>query len=407
MFGPSNRFQVQRLSKYLIVVSLIVGGCATSNFNTPMTPQPAAVETQAEPEMDPAGLKVSRLEQLWQSRRSGTGDFPIGPGDVISVYVPGLDLGHTSAVPTLSAEGGPAVSDQMIDQTVDGPTVKVSSQGNVELPLVGRIHAAGLTEDQLRDAIRQRLEKYMYDPEVQLTVRSYNSRMVSVSGEVRNPGMYPIGRTNESIRDLIVQAGGTTDNAGSRIILTPAPAKLTDLMAVGSAPLSPTDSTYASDMNPLAAPGLSGTTLNSTYVIDLSKGQANQRYLNIPVRPGDTIFIPQAGSVTIIGWVYTPKTITITPGLTVLNAISQAGGTLFAADNTRIKIMREGHGHETKIVVVNLDDIRSAKVPDMLVQANDVIDVPYSAAKIPGYALYYAAQGVLSFAPAALMVNGL
>ncbi len=174
------------------------------------------------------------------------------------------------------------------------------------------------------------------------------------------------------------------------------------------APSEGGDSSYAnvSDTNPLSAPGVSGTTLGATYVIDLSKGQSSQRFLNIPARPGDTIYVPQSGTVTIIGWVYSPKTIGVTSGLTVLNAVSQAGGTLFAADTSRIKILREGPRHETKTLLVNLNEIKGAKAPDVLVQANDVIDVSYSAAKIPGYALYYAAQGLVTMGPTALIFSG-
>ncbi len=344
---------------------------------------------------------MSRLDRLWEARRSGSGDFPIGPGDVISVFVPGL--------PDLSRGGAPEAG--QTTGVIGGSTVKVNAQGFIELPLIGQLRAGGMTEQQLRDAIAHRLDKYMYSPEVELSVQSYNSREVSLSGEVRSPGMYTIARPNETIRDMIVRAGGTTDNAGARIVLTPAPLKLSALLtANNSAPGGESDDpSYAkvSDTNPLSAPGVSGTTLSATYVIDLSKGQTSQRYLNIPVRPGDTIYVPPSGSVTIIGWVYSPKTITITPGLTVLNAISQAGGPLFAADTSKIKILREGSAHETRTVIVNLNDIRAATAPDVLVQANDVIDVTYSPGKIPGYALYYAAQGLVSFAPAALMVNGL
>ena len=68
--------------------------------------------------------------------------------------------------------------------------------------------------------------------------------------------------------------------------------------------------------------------------------------------------------------------------------------------------MRQAPGEETKILMVNLNDVRAARVPDVLVQANDVIDVPYSAVRIPGYALYYGVQGFLQMAPAALLFSG-
>ena len=160
------------------------------------------------------------------------------------------------------------------------------------------------------------------------------------------------------------------------------------------------------DTSLLSASDASGPAASTTYVIDLSKGQSNQHYLNLPVRPGDTIYVPRAGSATVVGWVHTPKTIDITPGLTVLNAVSQAGGPLFAADTSAVKIIRQGAGHDTKTLAVNLNDIEAARAPDVLVQANDVVDVSYSAARVPGYALYYGLQGLVSFAPAALVVGG-
>src|SRR5277367_3386237 len=244
----------------------------------------------------------------------------------------------------------------------------------------------------------------MYDPQVEVYIKSYNSREVAVSGEVHAPGLYTISEPNETIRDLIVRAGGTTDGASSRIILTPASPKEHDQRAT-MGPLSgaPTDPSIpsSSDTNPLSVSGVSGNGLNNTYIIDLTKGESNQRYLNIRVRPGDTIYVPRAGAVTVIGWVYTPKTIEIRPGLTVLNAVSESGGPLFAADATRVKILRQAPGEETKTLVVNLNDIKEARTPDVLVQANDVIDVPYSVVRIPGYALYYGVQGFVQVAPAA------
>ena len=65
----------------------------------------------------------------------------------------------------------------------------------------------------------------------------------------------------------------------------------------------------------------------------------------------------------MIGWVYTPKTIEIRPGLTVLNAVSEAGGTLFAADAARVKILRQAPGEETKTLMVNLNDIMRPASP--------------------------------------------
>jgi polysaccharide biosynthesis/export protein len=180
------------------LVALWVGGCGTSKSPTtptPTPPQPETVSPAPAPE-DTTGLKVSRLDQLWESRRSGTGEFPIGPGDVITVSVPGLpDLAGGPAPAAAAVAPSVAGAQQVpMDQGLGGSTVRVSSQGYIVLPLVGRVRAGGLSEEQLRDELTQLFGKYMYDPQVELTIQSYNSREVSLSGEVRNPGMYTITR---------------------------------------------------------------------------------------------------------------------------------------------------------------------------------------------------------------------
>lgn len=398
-----------KISAVLGAIVLFAAGCAASNpptADTPVRPDPSVAAPA--PVDDSGGLKVSRLDQLWQSRRGANlADFPIGTGDIIAVSVPGLpDFDNSAAV----SGGAAAANPETGEQALGSWTVRVNTVGDIILPLLGRIHVAGLTEEQLRAELLRRLGKYMYEPQVEVFVRSYNSRQVAVAGEVHTPGMYTINAPTETIRDLIVRAGGTTDNAAQRIILTPQPPKAAAGHPVNE-PISAAqaeavaDNSGANDSEPLSAAGLSGASV--AYVIDLNKSQSNDRYLNIPVRPGDTIYVPRAGSATVIGWVYSPKTIDITPNLTVLNAISQAGGTLFAADSSNVKILRQGPGRQTKMLVVNLNDIKAARAPDVLVQANDVIDVSYSAARIPGYALYYAAQGLVSFAPAALIVSGI
>jgi polysaccharide biosynthesis/export protein len=378
------------------LLALILNGCAANSPS--QTSIPSADPTAA----PAASLKESRLDQLWQSREGprAASDFLIGTGDVIAVSVPGL----SDSQPNVS--GGATVVAGDSGEQLGNWTVRVNAMGDVILPVLGRIHVAGLTEEQLRAELLQRLDKYMYRPQVEVLVRSYNSHQVAISGEVHAPGMYTINKPNETLRDLIMRAGGTTDNAAQRIILTPQPPQAYD-NTKEPASSAQSDAEAATDGT---SPSVASTDIlgsESSYAIDLSKGHSGDRYLNLPARAGDTIYVPRAGSATVVGWVYSPKTIEVTPGLTVLTAVSQAGGTLFAADANNIKILRPGPGHETETLTVNLNDIKEARAPDVPIQANDVIDVSYSPARIPGYALYYAAQGLVQFLPVALLVGGL
>jgi len=355
-------------------------------------------------------LKASSLDQLMQERRANASDFPIGIGDVIQVSLPGLKgtgSGFENSGGASAAAGG---SDPAGADDFDSETVRVDGMGDIDLHFVGKVHAAGLTEAQLKQELERRLNKYMYNPEVELFVKSYSSREVAVSGEVHQPGMYTVNGPTETIHDLIIQAGGTTDNAASRIVLTPAKENPNAAIASTASHLAQTQFQAAAVHDPKGAPPLNGMLkepVAASYVIDLGSDPSADRYLNMPVRPGDTIYVPRAGSVSVVGWVYTPKSLDITPGLTVLGAISAAGGPMYAADQTNIKIIRQAGKDETRTIVVNLKDIKSARERDVPLQANDVVEVGYSTWKIPGYALYYGVQGLFSFAPAAMMVNGL
>jgi polysaccharide biosynthesis/export protein len=373
------------------LVALILNGCAANSPSQTSIPRPDPMAQAA------ASPKESALDQLWQSRKgpSAASDFLIGTGDVIVVSVPGLSDSQTST------PGAAAVATDSAEQPGDW-TTQVNAMGDVILPLIGRIHVTGLSEEQLREELLQRLGKYMYQPQVEVLVRSYNSRQVAISGEVHSPGLYTINKPNETIRDLVMRAGGTTDNAAQMIILTPRPAGVDENInepAPTGAQLPVVADSYGATQSVAHS--------ESAYAIDLSKEHSDDRYLNLPVRAGDTIYVPRTGSATVIGWVYSPKTIDVTPGLSVLNAISQAGGTLFAADTSNIKILRPGPGHETQTLTINLNDIKAARAPDVPVEGNDVIDVSYSPVRIPGYALYYAAQGLASFLPVALLVGGI
>jgi polysaccharide export outer membrane protein len=97
-------------------------------------------------------------------------------------------------------------------------TVPVRMDGNISLPLIHEIKAAGLTPLQLEEAITERLKGFFENPTVSVTVIETNSFKVYVSGEVRTPGVYRL-RSETSILQIIPMAGGFTDWAKQRKIL--------------------------------------------------------------------------------------------------------------------------------------------------------------------------------------------
>ena len=399
--GGILRFQVALLA----VLAAALAGCASQE-----PPAPGS-EGSASAAQLPAAQSDTALDQLWQQRATQQKDLTIGSGDMLQISVPNV-------------------------RELKDRTVRVDGKGDIALPLVGSLHVAGLTEPEIIDQLANALHKYAYHPEINLLVKSYSSRVVGVMGAVHAPGLYVLNGPSDTVRDLIARAGGLSDNAAREVLLSPARAgsnddsMLAQEAASGAAmpkpPEGPTAALGAVD-NSNAQP--SGAVTNaalkgdytpwvrppseiefdtgSAYVIPLDGDSPYRKYVNLQVRPGDTLYVPLAGQAAVIGWVYKPTVVPVTHGLTALAAVSAAGGMMYAADPTTVKIMRHEAGDQTKVIRVNLAAVQKGEASDVALQANDVVDVEYSAAKIPGYAVYYMALGLVQSAPAAALMGGL
>src|ERR1700683_1266805 len=144
----------------------------------------------------PASQANQRIQELAGLATARAADTPIGSGDLIHVEV--FD------VPELSRD------------------LRVSETGDITYPLIpGRIPASGLTADQLE----QKLAKLLIEnglvshPQVSVFVREQNSQPVSLVGAVQKPMVYQIIRPT-TLLELLAQAGGVTDEAGSVVIVT-------------------------------------------------------------------------------------------------------------------------------------------------------------------------------------------
>jgi protein involved in polysaccharide export with SLBB domain len=112
------------------------------------------------------------------------------------------------------------------------------------------------------------------------------------------------------------------------------------------------------------------------------------KYVNMPMRPGDVVIVPGGGDVMVVGWVQQPGRFQVGSGLTVLGAIGAAGGPMYAAKTRSIVLIRtDKHGGKVTIPI-DLDQVASGQAVDLPVQANDVIDVPYSGLRIGPYIFY-------------------
>lgn len=230
-------------------------------------------------------------------------------------------------------------------------TVRVNSQGDIALPLVGIIRARGLTTQELEKVITDRLDKYVQETVVNVFIREYRSQRISVVGAVANPQVYTVSGQRYLI-DMLMTAGGLKEDAGMICYV-----------------IRPSQ-------------GDSGSGKAETLVIDLNELLINGNFsLNVPVFAGDVINVPKGGVVFVDGAVKNPGVFTMKGRTTLIQAITMAQGLSPVAEQDDIRIFRENGKGEREVIQVDYDGIQSGNKPDILLAENDVIIVPESGAK--------------------------
>jgi polysaccharide export outer membrane protein len=240
-------------------------------------------------------------------------------------------------------------------------TVRVSSQGNVNLPLIGVLKVKGLTPEELEKEIRSLLaEKYLQDPHVSVLIKEFRNQRISVMGSVKNPGVFDVTGTR-TILDLLAMAGGLREDAGQLLFLL-RPPREEELSQKGKGD---------DDRRP------------ETFVIDLEGllVEGNLR-LNVSLLHGDVINIPVSGRVFVGGEVKSPGGFVKGRKMTLGQAIILAGGLNFSANGSDTKIFRYSEkGTDKEVLTFNIYAIQKGREKDPYLQENDIIVVPQSGVK--------------------------
>ncbi len=235
---------------------------------------------------------------------------------------------------------------------------RVSSEGYVSFPLIGRVKVSGLTPSQLEGKLETLLgDGYLVKPQVLVFLAEYLSKEVSILGAVRQPGVYPMKSGKETLLEMISRAGGINARedmglAGNDIfIFRPVARK------ISSEKIAEGVECIRVDLQGL-----------------LRRGNMS---LNLPVKGKDTLYVPLADSVFVFGEVKNPGAIKLfEKDITVLEAITMAGGPTRIAAANRTKIIRVEDGVE-KTMVINIDKItKGDKRDDIILKAGDVVVVP-------------------------------
>ena len=274
---------------------------------------------------------VALIAEAQETPKTSVADksYVIGPQDVLEIKVWGHD-----------------------DLSRSAP---VSADGYFSFPLIGRVQAGGLTVRQLEERITRMLDKdYIVNPQVTITVTEFRSKKVFILGEVIRPGAQYLSK-DDTLLEIISKAEGVTKNAGRDIIIVrPAAAAGTRQQPI--------------DLN---------DPTSKQIRVDLQALIAGDATKNIPVQDNDTIYVPKASLFSVFGEVRNPGSYPLEKEMTVLEAISVAGGPSQDADQQKLELLRK-EGSEQKKIILNLRDLLNANdgAKEWLIQDGDVIYQP-------------------------------
>lgn len=313
---------------FLIGIALMSFGCGAGKG-------PKATTTVENLITDDSGSKQEIREinqKLFSSVSAAPSlqDYILGEGDLIQVVV--------------------FEADELKTET------RVSSRGFVTLALIGAVQVRGLTtreaEQKIEDTYKQ---KYLQNPHVSIFVREQLGGKVTMLGSVKNPGSLPY-LTKQYLLDVLATAGGLSDKAG----------RVVQVRRANEDPSLP-PMTFMLDMDELIKEG--------------------NNELNIEIKRGDVIYVPEAGMIYVDGAVKKPGNYPITQTMTIQEAIVTAGGFGITADEKNIKLVRATSTGKREVVQVSIADIQEGSAHNMSVKDRDIIFVETNTPKAIIYGL--------------------
>ncbi len=271
----------------------------------------------------------------------GTASYLVGPEDLLTIRVQDIEEFNPQSL----------------------PPVRVDSQGNIRLPVIGRIHTAGATVVEIEAMIAKALLTIMNKPEVSVTVTESGSCPVSVLGAVRNPGVHQIsGR--KTLFEVLSLAGGLSPDAGNTIMIT-------RRVEAGALPLTK------------VSRDIRGQFLVGEVKVRAVM-EAKDPSANIDVMPRDVITVPKAELVYVIGAVKKSGGFVLNEKeqMSALQALSLAEGLDAMASAKGARILRQDEAGTARAEIpINLRSILEGTSRDVALHANDILFVPDSKAK--------------------------
>jgi polysaccharide export outer membrane protein len=252
---------------------------------------------------------------------------------------------------------GPELDEQAIKST------RIDGDGDIQVPLVGRVHVAGLTVQQAEQELNKHLSSYIRHPQIVINVKELRSQPVSILGAVNAPGVHQV-QGHKTLVEMLSLAGGIRSDAGYSI-------RITRQQEWGCIPLGNAT--------------LDGSGRFSVAEVNLKEiMEAKNPEDNIQILPHDVISVPKAEMVYVIGEVKRSGGFVLGEheSISVLQALSLAEGLNGTADTRHAKIMRLNRNADQRVeMAVDVKGILAGKGRDVPLQGDDILFIPGSTGK--------------------------
>lgn len=332
---PPLQHSILAFRKFIVVtLALLLTTCSTASQPPQISQLPGGAKEPSSTIVD-INRNIAAAAALQGSTSSS--DYIIGPEDLLEITLFNIPIqahgAHNDLTPRTSL-------------------VRVNQRAQISLPLIGDVSIKGLTVSGLEDRLRERFDKYIYNPQVGVLVKEFRQR-VSVIGAVQKPGVVELTGP-KTVLEILAMAGGVSEKAGSQVHI------------------------YRT-----------GTNERDTHVIDLAVlanntgliNAANAPTINMPVHPGDMINIPEAGMFFVDGAVKKPGSYALGRRYTLTQALATAGGVDLEVYSSEIAIFRRQGPGEMQTIALNLSDVMRGNAADPQIHPDDVIIVPMSTGK--------------------------
>lgn len=235
---------------------------------------------------------------------------------------------------------------------------RIDGDGDIDVPLVGRVHVSGMTVQLVEQELNKRLSAYVLHPHVAASVAEVRSQPVSILGAVNAPGVHQV-RGQKTLLEMLALAGGVRPDAGYSI-------RITRQLEWGCIPLA------NAELDPSGQFTVAEVNLKKIM-------EAQDPEDNIQILPHDIVSVPKAEMVYVIGEVKHAGGFVLGEhkSISLLQALSLAEGLNPIADAGHAHILRlKSNDDQREEIAVNVKDVLRGKQPDVPLWGEDILFIP-------------------------------